>query len=362
MITFLIFLVVIGVLVIVHEFGHFIMAKKAGMKVEEFGFGFPPRICGIKKGETLYSINAIPFGGFVKILGEDGDSKDNPRSFSSKPTWHRFKVIAAGVSMNFLLAVFLLMIGNFFGLRIGLVDDQNIPAGVKDPQIQIIQVEQDSPADKSGLQILDEIKGFKLASGATIEAKTTKDVQDTVMQHSSEKLKILIQRGNEILEKDIEPRKNPPAGQGAMGIQLAMTGIVTYPWYEAIWRGAYDAVILTYNTIYGYYILFSTLLFKGSLVAQVSGPIGIATLTGQAARVGINYLLQFVAMISINLAVLNFIPFPALDGGRAVLLLLEKARRKPLNKRLENMINTVGFSLLIALMIYVTIKDISRFI
>src|SRR3989338_8709013 len=120
MITAVIFIIVLGVLVFIHEFGHFIFAKRAGMKVEEFGFGFPPRVWGIRKGETLYSINAIPFGGFVKILGEDGGSKDTPGSFASKSFWQRFKVLAAGVTMNFLLAVVLLMIGNFWGLRIGL--------------------------------------------------------------------------------------------------------------------------------------------------------------------------------------------------------------------------------------------------
>lgn len=349
-------------MVLVHEFGHFIMAKRAGMKVEEFGFGFPPRLWGIKKGETLYSINAVPFGGFVKIQGEDGGESDKPGSFTSKSTFKRFGVIAAGVTMNFFLAVFLLILGNFFGLRIGLVDDENIPTGVKDPQIQIIQVVGDSPAEKAGLKLLDEIKGFRFSDGAVKNVINTKDVQDTVAQYAGQKIKILIKRGGDNLEKEIEPRINPPAGQGAMGIQLAMTGVVTYPWYEALWRGAYDAVILTYNTIVGYYLLFSTLLFKGSLIADVSGPIGIATLTGQAARVGINYLIQFVAMISINLAVLNFIPFPALDGGRAVLLGLEKLRKRPLNKKLENLINSVGFSLLIALMVYVTIKDISRFL
>src|SRR3989344_4872968 len=133
MITAIIFIIVLAVLILVHEFGHFIAAKRAGMKVEEFGFGFPPRIWGIKRGGTVYSINAIPFGGFVKIFGEDDEEKKETGSFASKPLWARFKVVAAGVTMNFLLAAFLLMIGNFLGLRIGLIDDKNIPTNISDP-------------------------------------------------------------------------------------------------------------------------------------------------------------------------------------------------------------------------------------
>ncbi len=359
MISAIIFIIVIGILVLVHELGHFIMAKRAGMKVEEFGFGFPPRLWGIKKGETVYSINAIPFGGFVKIFGENDEEKKEAGSFASKSIWSRFKVIAAGVTMNFLLAAFLLMLGNFLGLRIGLVDNA-IPSDVRDTQVQIIQVANGSPADKAGLKLLDEIKGFKLPGNITKEVKNPEDVQNTVAQYGGKDIKILISRAGQNLEFNIQPRKDPPAGQGAMGISLAMTGVVSYPWYEAVWRGVYNAVILTFNTMIGYYMLIKNLVLRGSMMADVSGPIGIATLTGQAARIGINYLIQFVAMISVNLAVLNFIPFPALDGGRAVLLLVEKFRGKPLPKRAEGLINSVGFSLLIALMVYVTIKDITR--
>jgi len=360
MITAVIFIIVLAILILVHELGHFIMAKRAGMRVDEFGFGFPPRIWGIKRGETIYSINAIPFGGFVKIYGEDGEEKDSPKSFSSKPIWQRFKVVAAGVVMNFLLAAVLLMFSNFLGLRIGVVDDENIPKEIENIQVQIIQVAKDSPADMAGLRLLDEIKGFKLPDGTVKTVSITKDVQVTALAYSGETATILIKRGNQNLEKDIQFRKDPPQGQGAMGVALATTGEVSYPWYESVWRGVYNAVIATFNIIIGFYLLFKTLLLRGTLMADVSGPIGIATLTGQAARISISYLLQFVALISLNLAVLNFIPFPALDGGRAVLLGVEKLRGRPLAKRVEGLINSVGFSLLIALMIYVTIKDIAN--
>lgn len=359
MITALIFIIVIGVLVFVHEFGHFIFAKRAGMRVEEFGFGFPPRIWGVKKGETIYSINAIPFGGFVKILGEEGEAPDNPRSFSSKPVGSRLKVIVAGVVMNFFLAVALLMLGNFLGLRIGLVDDE-ISADAQEKQVQIIQVSQGSPADTAGLKLLDEVIGFK-ANDQIIPVFKVEDVQNYVRDHAGQRVMMVIQRSSETLQREVIPRANPPTGQGALGVSLALTGIVKYPWYDAVWRGVYDAVILTMNTVIGYFILFKTLLIHGKLMADVSGPVGIANLTGQAARIGINYLMQFTAMISINLAVLNIIPFPALDGGRALMIITEKIKGSPVNKRIEQSVNTVGFSLLIALMIYVTVKDITRF-
>ncbi len=354
MFTAIIFIIVLGVLVFVHEFGHFIFAKRAGMKVEEFGLGFPPRLWGKKKGETMYSINLIPFGGFVKILGEEGEQRDNPRSFSSKPVGPRLLVIVAGVTMNFFLAVALLMVTNFFGLRIGLVDDKTASIA-RNKQVQIIEVAKDSPADKAGMMLLDQVVGFKL-NGSFKAVANTEDVQTFVHENVGKTLTVVIQRNKQTLDKEIVPRINPPAGQGALGVSLALTGVVSYPWYEAVWRGVYDAVVLTMNTIMGYY-----LLFKGKLIADVSGPIGIATLTGQAARMGINYLMQFTAMISINLAVLNIIPFPALDGGRALLIIIEKLKGSPLNKKVEQAVNTAGFALLIALMVYVTAKDILRF-
>jgi regulator of sigma E protease len=361
MITALIFIIVLGVLVLVHEWGHFIMARRAGMKVEEFGFGFPPRIWGIKKGETTYTINAIPFGGFVKIYGEDGEDKDNPRSFGSKPFWPRFKVIIAGVVMNLILAVFLLMLGNFFGLRIGLFDDATASIAT-DKRVQIIQVAPDSPASESGLMLLDEIVGFDINGERSLNISSITQIQEYIQGNLGQEIEMVIRRGNEEVVKMLVPRINVPEGEGAIGVSMALTGIVSYPWYESIWRGVYNAFIILINTAVGYYTFIKTLIFDGKLMAEVSGPIGIANITGQAARVGINYLMQFVALISINLAILNIIPFPALDGGRALFLIIEKLKGSPIPKKFEAAANATGFSLLIALMIYVTIKDIFKFL
>ncbi len=357
MLTALIFIVVIGVLVLVHEFGHFIFAKRAGMRVDEFGFGFPPRMVGIKRGETTYSINWIPFGGFVKILGEDGEER-GPRTFASASFANRLKVLVAGVCMNLVLAAVLLIIVNFFGLRIGLVENDTMHA--RDLRVQVLEISENSPAAAAGLQSLDAITGY-VDQGQRKPVTSVTQVQQIATTHLGTPVVLEVTRGSQVLQKTITPRVNPPAGQGALGISLVLTGEISYPWYEAIWRGVTDTYFLTINTIAGYYGLLKSLLIHGTLMAEVSGPIGIASLTGQAARVGFNYLLQFVAMISVNLAILNIIPFPALDGGRVLLLCIEKAKRSPVPKRVEGSLNMVGFYLLVGLMLYVTYKDISKF-
>jgi regulator of sigma E protease len=270
------------------------------------------------------------------------------------------KVVIAGVVMNLLFAVLLLILGNFFGLRIGLFDDEMTNVA-RDKKVQIVQVATNSPAEKAGLKVLDEITGFDLGNGAVLQVNTIEEIQAFTSEHKGELVGILIKEGKGVITKQVEVRADPPLGEGSIGISMALTGVVSYPWYESIWRGFQDAYILVYNTILGYALLFKTLFFKGRLIAEVTGPIGIANVTGQAARVGFNYLMQFVALISINLAVLNIVPFPALDGGRAVFLIIEKIKGSPINKKGEAIANTVGFALLITLMIYITVKDIAKF-
>lgn len=357
MFTVLIFFIVLGILVLVHEAGHFYVAKKAGMRVDEFGFGFPPRIFGFKKGETVYSLNWIPFGGFVKIYGEQGEGETDPRSFASNRAGRRAKVIVAGVVMNLLLAAVLLGLGNFLGLRIGLLDGD---AGARDIKIQIINVSQDSPAQAAGINPLDEI--IRLEKGNDIiSVKEVEEVQSFVKRYVGQELTMVIGRNGSELDLKLVPRKDPPAGQGELGISLVKTGVVSYPWYEAAWRGVRDTGVMTTNIAVALVIFFKNLFIDTSQIAGVSGPVGIAVLTGQAAGLGFNYLLQFVALLSINLAVLNIMPFPALDGGRLLFIGIEKVKGSPVSKKVENLVNAGGFALLLALMIWITVKDVSRF-
>lgn len=356
MITAIIFIIVLGVLVFVHEAGHFFMAKKSGMKVEEFGFGFPPRIWGVKKGETTYSMNWIPFGGFVKILGEDG-ADTSPRSFNSKGTLTRSLVIIAGVVMNVVLAMVLLAIVNTSGLRVGLVDDS---IDARDIQVQILQVAKDGPASQADIRLLDSIVALKSGSDE-LEVNRIDDIQKFINEHRGSEVTFTIQRGNQLLEKTVEARIDPPPGEGSTGITLVKTGLVSYPWYESIWRGVYDGGRLTYATAFGYGTIIKNLIVDGDAGVEISGPIGIAVLTGQASQSGINYLLQFVALISINLAIINIIPFPALDGGRLLFIIIERIKGSPVNKKIEGMVNAAGFALLIILMLYITTKDVLKF-
>ena len=360
MLTAVIFIAVIGVLVLVHEFGHFVVAKKAGMKVEEFGFGFPPRLGSIKKGETTYSINLVPFGGFVKIYGEEGEHRNEPKSFSSKPIGIRLKVVIAGVVMNFLLAAFLLMLGNYVGIRVGIGDETDeISAIAQDKKVQVLRVVENSPAQEAGLKIFDEIVGFEDIEGGIIGVSTGHEVRDYIAGNAGKEIKMVIRRDSQVEVKEMALLEKDE-GDGLLGIVPARTGLLSYPWYESLWRGLKDAVFLTGQTAVGYYELFKTLLLKGRLLADVSGPIGIASITGQAAAVGFRFLLQFVALISVNLAILNILPFPSLDGGRALLLITEKFKGSPINSKIEAIINSVGFALLILLMAYATIKDVGR--
>lgn len=359
MFTLIIFVVVISVLVFVHEVGHFIAAKRAGMKVEEFGFGFPPRIWGVRRGGTMYSVNWIPFGGFVKIFGEDGSEDTSRGSFGSAPFWRKVLVVTAGVIMNVLFAAVLLMAANFLGLRVGLFD-QGLINVAQDKKVQIIEASVGSPAEDAGLQPLDEIVGFRLSDGSLLEAVNPETVQEFVHANAPGAVTMVIVRGVERMEVPVNLREAIGPTEGPLGISLVLTGVVSYPWYQSVWRGIADASVMFVAIGYGYIRIIASLFTGGSAAAQVSGPVGIATLTGQAARIGFNYLLQFVALISLNLAVLNIIPFPALDGGRLAMLIVEKGRGRPVRAGTERLINSLGFLFLVGLMIFVTIKDVGR--
>jgi regulator of sigma E protease len=359
MLTFLIFIVVISVLVFVHELGHFVMAKRAKMKVEEFGFGFPPRIWGKRYGDTLYSINAIPFGGFVRIFGENGENRRAPGSFGAGTFWQKVAVIVAGVAMNFVFAAFLLMLGNGLGLRVGVFDETTM-GRAQELKVQVLQIAPGSPAEQGGLRPLDEIIGFR-ENGSVVRTETPEKVQEYAFSHAGKPVTMVVVRGQD--EEDLSLTLRQPSGpsEGPIGISLALTGVVRHPWYTSIWLGVTQAAAMFWATLVGYFTLLFSLVTSGNLGADVSGPVGIATLTGQAARIGFNYLIQFVAMISINLAVLNILPFPALDGGRLVIVLAEKLRGKSLSEHVEEAINAIGFFVLILLMVAVTVKDIVKF-
>lgn len=364
--TIIVFILILGLLIFSHEFGHFLSAKKAGIKVEEFGFGFPPRIFGIKKGETLYSLNLIPLGGFVKIFGEhrpspkatDGKKTSrNKRAFYNRPIWQRAIIIVMGVVMNLVLAIVLLSVVH--GIGIPTIIEENTTTQARNIQIQIINIAKNSPAEEAGLKIGDTIKQLTVNS-SQLTVNEVEDVQKTVARYAGEEITLVIKRGNEVLEKTLIPRISPPEGEGPLGIALAKTGIISYPWYSAIFEGFKTTGKLTMTFIKLFYQLLKTLVLKGVLIGELAGPVGIAVITSQMTKLGLVYILQFTAIISINLAIINAIPFPALDGGRLLFLAIEKIKGSPISAKVENLVNNLGFTLLIVLMILVTFRDITK--
>ncbi len=356
MITAIAFILILGLLVFVHELGHFLVAKKMGVRVEEFGFGFPPRLWGIKKGETTYSLNLIPLGGFVKIFGEDGEEKQNHHSFAAKKVWQRAGILLAGVTMNVLLAAFLMSLGYMIGLP-WAIDDQQDASGAL---VQITQIDADSPAAQAGLRAGDIILGASSLSGQLAKVERVAEVQDFIAKNKGQEILLLLRRGQSEWQVKLIPRAEPPAGQGAMGVVLARVAKVSLPWYRAIFEGIKASLVLIWLIISSLAYLLWQYLSYGQTVGGVVGPVGIYSITGQAAQMGFVYLLQLAAFLSINLAIVNALPFPALDGGRVLFLIIEKIKGSPVSQAVEKAVHTAGFAFLILLMIVVTFKDIAR--
>jgi regulator of sigma E protease len=363
----LVFILILGLLIFSHELGHFVVARRNGIKTDEFGFGFPPRIGGfvrvgkkwkfirgnkeIESANTIYSINWIPMGGFVKIKGENGEGKKEKDSFASKKPWTRVKVLAAGVIMNFILAWFLYSVGYAVG---------NPEAVENGPSIQIVNVVEKSPASLMGLKPGDEIfKTQTLQDDSTIQINTVEDVQNYVGNFKGQEVNLKIKRGKETLDLKGVPRVNVPEGEGSLGIELAQVSIVKYPWYQAPWLGLLKLKEV-FITIF--VVLFEALksLFIGKAPAglEIAGPVKIFSLTGDFVRLGYIYVIQFAALLSVNLGIMNALPIPALDGGRILFILIEKIKGRPVKETTEQLFHTVGFFILIMLMVFIVTREL----
>ncbi len=360
--SIIIFIVILLILVVSHEFGHFIVAKKSGIRVDEFSFGFPPKIFGKKIGETTYNLNALPFGGYVKIFGENGidetvNEEDKKRSFTSKPRYIQAAVLLAGVVMNFLVAWLLLSVGFMSGLP---SSSSMIPKGenVGNQYLTVTSVIKDSPAEISGLKTGDKLLSLKTNSDF-VETHSAENVQSFVKKHGNESIKVDYLRGKDYGELEITS-KNNNEGIPTIGIAMDTIGILKLPVHKALWEGLKLTSDITLGTAVGFYKLISqTLVGKGDM-SSITGPIGIVGVVGDAAKFGFIYLLSFTALISVNLAVINLLPFPALDGGRLLFLLIEKIKGSRIKPEVSNIVNTVGFGILILLMVFVTYHDIVK--
>ncbi|MFA5358363.1 MAG: RIP metalloprotease RseP [Patescibacteria group bacterium] len=357
--TIIIFVAVLAILVLVHEIGHFITARKFGCAVEEFGIGFPPQAKKWKSKKTgiNYSLNWIPLGGFVKIKGEDGENRQENDSFGSKKVWQRAIILSSGVLMNIVLAIVLLSIGFGIGLPSALPDDLSDlgRAHVKDAKIQIYAISDGSPAATAGLQSGDALVSIDGNSLNKLE-----DVQSYIAGKDGQEINLALQRGQEDVNVKVVPVFREEIGKAGIGVALARTGIVSYPWYLAPIKGAEATFSLFWAIVVAFYTLIKNLVTGIPVGADVAGPVGIAVMTGQVARMGFVYLLQFTALLSVNLAIINFLPLPALDGGRILFLIVEKIRRRPIRQEVEAVVHNIGFMLLIGLMIFVTFRDVIK--
>ena len=382
MLTIIIFILILGLLVLVHEFGHFIVAKKSGMVVHEFGFGFPPRLVGIKRVDgkwkvifghpknqenkminqseqvsddsTMYSINAIPLGGFVRIMGENNEQEQDSRSFINKPFWPRFFTLVAGVAMNFILAWVIISIGFGFGLPAAFDDSSFVPKGAifENARLAVIEVVPGMAAEKAGLKAGDFINQVDNQT-----FKSPEEIRNYIKSQPGKNFSFMIDRAGENMQINVESNPNPGEGEGPTGIALASLGKLRYPWYLSPIEGLKTTV----NQVGGIFTGLYGLITSGLGLSALGGPVKIAQLTGQVAGMGFIYLMQFTAFLSLNLAVLNILPFPALDGGRIFFLIIEKIRGKRNNQKFEQFANAAGFAFLLLLMLLVTIKDVKGF-
>lgn len=355
---------------IIHEFGHFIIAKKFGVRVDEFGIGYPPRIFGKKFGETIYSINWLPLGAFVRIYGEEG-GVDDYRSFLGQAIWKRVLIVLGGVIAFWLAAIVIFSVVFLIGADLPILDGD--VAGVTNIRVQITSVSQDSPAQKAGLQagdiILSLTKPGDTKSDQTEIVKVDKvsDYQDFIKKHLSEKIYLTVKRGGEIKEGlGLTPRENPPAGQGSTGIglQRVATLIQKSAWYMAPVSGTVYTWETTVNALKGLWQVFVN-LFSGKGApkgAEFAGPLGITVFLAQAANLGAGFFLYFIGSIAVFIAIFNLFPIPALDGGKFVFLMIEKIMHKPVPAKVEQIITAIFFIILISLSLFITIRfDIPRF-
>ncbi|OGG27041.1 RIP metalloprotease RseP [Candidatus Gottesmanbacteria bacterium RIFCSPLOWO2_01_FULL_39_12b] len=399
-ITLVVFFLILSVLVLIHEFGHFIAAKKFGIRVEEFGFGLPPRVWGKKIGETIYSINWLPIGGFVRLFGEESEEdggvkiKNIDRAFYARPLLQRTIVIVAGVVMNFILAVFI----------ISFLYTQGVPIDTR--RVHIEMVEKDSPAELGGLKrydVLLEFNKIKLLDREEFIKKTN--------DHLGEEVTLTVLRGAnlehyqqldeacpscEVLNITLVPRKDPPEKylpplnensnftvikktvrkllnikepevskplkEGPIGVVISQSETITYSPLRAPFVGLFESVTRSLELGKGIAVTIWKLISLQPVSKDIAGPIGIAQFTGMAITLGKKAVLELLGLLSLNLAIVNILPFPALDGGRLLFILIEGISGKRVKLTWERYIHQIGMVILLTLIVLVTVNDLMRII
>jgi len=360
--SIIIFLVILGVLIFVHELGHFLVAKKSGIRVDEFAIGFPPRIFGFKKGETEYSLNLIPFGGYVKIFGENPDeeslSPNAKDSFVNKSKLTQACVLIAGITFNIIFAWLLFSISFMTGYP--SVINEETKNNIVDSRVVITDVLEGSPAQKIGLYPGDQIISLKNSTDSLENTFSVTDIQEFILKNKDQKLDFSYKRGGEVLTSSVVPEIGVVSNKYAVGIAMDTIGTLKLPVHLALWEGFTMTGQMIRDIAIGLGSFIGQIFVGKANLDGVAGPVGIISLVDSASDFGFIYILGFTAFISLNLAVLNLIPFPALDGGRLLFVLIEAITRKPIPTKVANVVNGVGFALLILLMIVITVSDVIK--
>ncbi|MBI2003101.1 MAG: site-2 protease family protein [Candidatus Wildermuthbacteria bacterium] len=343
-------------LVILHELGHFLIAKKLGVRVDEFGIGYPPKLWGIKRGGTEYSLNLLPFGAFVRLAGEEDESADSG-SYRAQPLWGKALILSGGVIAFWIVAWALYSIlAGTSGIVTAVADEAINPR--YEARVQILGVAPGSPAEASGLMPGDTI----LAVGRQEKALTVSLVQEEVNLFRGKDLTILLERNGTRQSVSLEPRLTPPSDQGPAGIMLALVQNIRSPWYTAPLKGGQVAGEVTLHVVRGLGVLLKSLIFDRQALSgvEVQGPVGITRTLSLSLAQGASSFLSLLALIAVYLAVFNLIPLPVTDGGKLFLIFIQSITGKTIPVSAERVMNAAVFSLLLLLMIWVTIKDIMR--
>lgn len=357
------FILILTILVLVHELGHFLTSVFFKVKVEEFGIGFPPAFYKRKIKDTKFSLNILPLGGFVKLYGEDGSNQNDPDSFASKKLWQKIIILIAGVFNNLLLGYVILATLLLIGLP--LIGDFNEIYGyleknaiIKREEINISVVKKDSPAYLAGIKVNDKILDYGTSGNDLGKEKELKNFEYFVRNNKGREIFLTVKSKHTEKTISLIPRVDFPENDGPIGVGLMPAVVYAYPFGQNFVK-AFEMVTKTFSMFFKTIgNVFGSIFNLRSTTHDVAGPVGIAVMTNNIAKLGGVYLIAFLASFSINLAIVNLLPIPGLDGGRILLLIIEKIIGKRIGQKIENYSIGIGLSFLILVVIFVTIKDV----
>lgn len=357
------FFIILAILVLVHELGHFLFSVLFKVKVEEFGIGFPPAFFKKKGKLTTYSLNWIPLGGFVKLYGEDGSNQNDPNSFASKQLWQKIIILLAGVFNNLLLGYVILSILLLIGLPlIGNFDDiytqLNKNAIIKKEEISISYISKESPAIDAGLKLNDKILDYGNSPADLNGVNELSNFEYFVRNNKGREIYLLTESKGKQEMITVMPRTEYGENDGPIGIGLSPAVYYSYPFGHNFIE-AFKVIQRTFKMFFATIgNVFSSIFNLKSETHDVAGPVGIAVITANVAKMGMPYLIAFLASFSINLAIVNLLPIPGLDGGRILMLIIEKISRRKFSQKFENYSVGIGLTFLLIIVVFVTIKDI----